>query len=122
MNRKVHFVIGIIIFFVYDFVNNSIINSLITPIFGISSVGLWLLGAFAAAFGSIIPDQIEPANHWTHRSTFHSKRALKATIWIFVITATLSLFFSPFFYISSFFLGYVFHLLADSTTKVGLPE
>jgi hypothetical protein len=122
MNRKEHLLIGIVIFFVYNFINNSLINSAIIPIFGISSSTLWLVGAFAAALGSIIPDQIEPATHWTHRGTFHSKRTLNLTIWLFGITAVISLFSSLFFYISSFFLGYMFHLLADSMTEVGLPD
>jgi len=122
MNRGAHLIIGIVIFFIYNFVNTSIINFVINPIFGNSAVGLWLVGAFAAAIGSVIPDLLEPAKHWTHRGTFHSKKALNLTIWIFAITAIFSLFLSLFFYLSSFFLGYMLHLLADSTTKVGLPD
>ena len=121
MDRGAHFVIGLVVFFTYNFINTSIINSIINPIFGISAIGMWLIGAFAAAFGSVVPDQIEPADHWTHRSTFHSIRALNFTTYLFAITAFIGLFFSPFFYLACFFLGYMFHLLADSTTKVGLP-
>ena len=122
MDRGAHFVIGLVVFFIYNFINTSIINSTINPIFGISAIGIWLIGAFAAAFGSVIPDQIEPANHWTHRGTFHSIRALNFTTYCFAITAFIGLFFSPSFYIASFFLGYMFHLLVDSKTKVGLPR
>jgi len=122
MNRKEHLFIGIVIFFVYNFINNSLINYIINPIFGLSDIGLWLVGAFAAALGSVIPDQIEPATHWTHRNKFHSKKTLNLLMWFFAITAVISLFSSLFFYISCFFLGYVFHLLADSITEVGLPD
>jgi Predicted membrane-bound metal-dependent hydrolase (DUF457). len=111
-----------IAFFAYNFVNGYFVNALITPVFGISSNGLWLVGAFAAALGSVLPDQIEPATHWTHRAKFHSKKALKFTIQIFGITAFIGLFSSIFFYIASFFLGYLLHLLVDSTTKMGLPS
>jgi hypothetical protein len=122
MNRREHLFIGIVIFFVYNFINNFLINSVINPILGISPNGLWLVGAFAAALGSVIPDQIEPATHWTHRGRFHSKKTLNLIIWFFAITAVISLVSSPFFYVSSFFLGYMFHLLADSITEVGLPD
>lgn len=122
MNQVEHFVIGLVIFFIYNFINTTIINSFINPMFGISPIGLWLIGAFAVTLGSIIPDQIEPAIHWTHRGTFHSKKILNLTMRLFAITAVIGLFYTPCFYIACFFVGYTFHLFADSTTPMGLPE
>jgi len=126
MNRDEHIVIGIVIFGVYYFgvyyfINNFLINSFVNPVIGISVNGIWYVGAILTLIGSVIPDYIEPATHWTHRGKFHSKRTLNLTLWIFLITAIIGLFSAPFFYISSFFLGYIFHLFADSTTPVGLP-
>jgi hypothetical protein len=83
---------------------------------------MWLYGVILAVIGSGIPDILEPASHWTHRNKFHSKKTLRLSIGIFSITATIGLFSPIFFYISCFFLGYMFHLLADNITKVGLPE
>jgi membrane-bound metal-dependent hydrolase YbcI (DUF457 family) len=89
---------------------------------GITIGSIWLIGAFLAVLGSVIPDKLEPATHWTHRGKFHSKKTLSLAEKIFAGTALIALFTPIFYYISCFFLGYVFHLLADSTTKVGLPE
>lgn len=122
MNRREHFIIGLVVFFVYNFINSFLIDSVINPIFGITNTSMWLIGAIAVTLGSVIPDEIEPATHWTHRGTFHSKKTLNLTMKLFGVTAAFSLFYSPIFYVASFFLGYSFHLLADSMTKVGLPD
>lgn len=122
MDHGQHFVIGLVVFFVYNFFNNTIITSILHPLIGFSVGTIWLIGAFFAVFGAVIPDQLEPATHWTHRKIFHSKRTLKISGWIFIVTAILALFNPLFYYISCFFAGYVSHLIADSTTKVGLPE
>jgi membrane-bound metal-dependent hydrolase YbcI (DUF457 family) len=76
----------------------------------------------AAVIGSIIPDILEAPTNWMHRGLGHSKRALKLTGKIMVFTSLIGIFISFFYIISSFFLGYVFHLLADATTEVGLPD
>jgi len=122
MNNREHIFIGVIIFFVYNFFNNAVINTILQPLFGISINTMWLYGVILAVIGSGIPDILEPASHWTHRSKFHSKKTLRLSEGIFSITAIIGLFFPISFYISCFFLGYMFHLLADSLTKVGLPE
>lgn len=122
MNHGEHVFIGIVVFFVYNFFNNTIINTVLNPLFGLSIDSLWLIGVFLAVLGSVIPDKIEPATHWTHRGTFHSKKTLKISGQVFVVAAALGLFTPIFYYVSCFFLGYAFHLLADSTTKVGLPD
>lgn len=123
MNQGEHFVIGFVIFFVYNFINTTLINSVIHPIFGISfpTVNLFI-GIIAVTIGSLIPDQIEPATDYTHRGTYHSRKTLDLMIKLFLITAIIGLFSAPFFYIANIFLGYTFHLFADSRTPRGLPE
>ena len=122
MNNREHVFIGIVIFFVYNFFNNTIINSFLYPLVGLSISTTWLYGVILAVIGSGIPDILEPAYHWNHRDKFHSKKTLKISGGIFSITAIIGLFSPLSFYISCIFLGYFFHLLADSLTKVGLPE
>jgi membrane-bound metal-dependent hydrolase YbcI (DUF457 family) len=119
MNKEQHVVIGIIIFCIFTWLLYSLVK--------IPS-NIIIYGLIGAIFGSIIPDILEPASNWMHRGLGHSKRALKFIGKIFIVTAFLgalaffnSLFFI-FYIISSFFLGYVAHLLADATTPVGLPD
>lgn len=118
MNKQEHLAIGIIAFFLYYFIISFIKSS-----------NNFIAYAFIAIIlGSIIPDVLEPPTSWMHRASGHSKRALKLTAKIFAVTAIIGLFafffylFSIFYVISNFFLGYALHLLADSTTKVGLPD
>ncbi len=113
MNRQEHVAIGIIAFLVYTYLLYLIFKA---------STGAIMYAFLAALLGSVIPDILEAPTSWMHRSTCHSKRALKLCGKIFAVTALIGLFFSAFYVISSFFLGYVFHLLADSTTEVGLPD
>jgi hypothetical protein len=122
MNRGEHIFIGIVIFFVYNFLNNSIINGILQPIFSISVTGNWLIGVILAVMGSVVPDFIEPASHWTHRGVFHSKKMLQYSTLFFLITGMIGLFSVIFYYFSCLALGYMFHLIADSTTKMGLPD
>jgi len=119
MNREQHVFIGIVIFAVFTL-----------PFYYLAKIpaNIVLYGGIGAVIGSIIPDILEPATSWMHRGVGHSKRALKLTGKIFAIAALLGIlsFFNSMFFIfyiiASFFLGYVAHLLADSTTAVGLPE
>jgi membrane-bound metal-dependent hydrolase YbcI (DUF457 family) len=80
----------------------------------------------AVVIGSIIPDIIEPPTSYRHRQLFHSVGALIMMIFLFGSTALIALVISFFselsaFYLAScFFLGYLFHLLADSITPMGL--
>ena len=104
--------IGIIAFIAYTYSINLIVGTSETVAFALIMVVL----------GSIIPDILEPPTNWMHRGLGHSKRALKLTGIIFVLTALIGLFISLLYIISSFFLGYAFHLLADSITEVGLPD
>jgi len=119
MNREQHLVIGIITFFLYTYFIYILVKI---------STDAIVLGFIAVVLGSIIPDILESPKNWMHRGLGHSKRALKFTATIFAITAFFGLFsfiiniFSIFYIISSFFLGYIVHLLADATTEVGLPD
>lgn len=92
--------------------------------FSSSSQTQFFIASFLLVFGSILPDIIEPATYWTHREFFHSKKlllilivaaTLLMSIWVFLLKSQFLL------YISSFLLGYIFHLLLDSFTKIGLP-
>jgi membrane-bound metal-dependent hydrolase YbcI (DUF457 family) len=119
MNSAAHVLIGIFAFLGYSHWLGTASGS------STLSTG-W--GFVAVVIGSVIPDFIEPATSWRHRSLFHSFQALFAVIILFIATGLLALViaffsdFSAFFLLSCFFLGYVFHLLADSITPAGLPR
>jgi membrane-bound metal-dependent hydrolase YbcI (DUF457 family) len=119
MNRHEHVTRGILAFLAYNlplyFIADKIPNG-------------FIFGLLAVAVGSITPDILEPATSWKHRGHCHSKRALKYVFIIGAITALLgyisiiSTYFPIIYVISGFFLGYLFHLLADSITPMGLPD
>jgi membrane-bound metal-dependent hydrolase YbcI (DUF457 family) len=113
MKRQEHLLIGTVAFVIYSYIFYVIIK--------ISMDGI-AYAFIAAVIGSIIPDILEAPTNWMHRGLAHSKRALKLTGKILAFTSLIGIFFSFSYIISSFFLGYVFHLLADATTKVGLPD
>jgi len=119
MRSREHIGIGILAFLGYAYVIGSIVGAINDP---------WIWGVIAAVIGSVIPDKIEPATSFRHRGLFHSMGALRTAGLLFgvsALTAVIIAFFSPFpaFYIiSCFFLGYFFHLLADSITPMGLPR
>jgi membrane-bound metal-dependent hydrolase YbcI (DUF457 family) len=119
MRRQAHLVIGAIAFLAYTYPLYLLLK------FPMNTI---LIGLFAALFGSVMPDVLEPATSWTHRGLGHSRRAMKFSAWVFVFTAVLGLFqiFDPSlslsYLISGFFLGYALHLLADSITPAGLPR
>jgi membrane-bound metal-dependent hydrolase YbcI (DUF457 family) len=119
MRRQTHLVIGGLAFLAYSY---PLVLILALP------AGSILLGLFAAFFGSVMPDVLEPARDWAHRGFCHSRRVMKFTAEIFAVTALVGLFqmfIHDLFLVylaSGFFLGYAVHLLADSTTPAGLPE
>ena len=119
MRRQTHLFIGTIAFFAYTFPLYLFLQ--ISP-------AMVLPGFFATAFGSVMPDVLEPARHRGHRGIGHSRRAMRLAGWVFVLTAVLGLFqaadraLSFSYIVSCFFLGYALHLLADGTTPAGLPE
>lgn len=114
MNRGEHFLIGAILCAIIFFLINKINWNPLT-----SQMGWIFIGVFV---GSVIPDIIEPAKDYKHRKKFHSWTYLK---WVaisvpFFILVGIAL---PFFwFLAGLAIGYCGHLLADSTTKMGLPK
>jgi membrane-bound metal-dependent hydrolase YbcI (DUF457 family) len=80
-----------------------------------------VVGVIAGIAGGILPDTLEPAENWNHRSHFHSVFAGGA------ITAALIKADDPRIPrliqvgLKSFCLGYLSHLAMDATTPMGLP-
>ena len=119
MRKGAHLIIGILAFCGYAYLLGLLRET---------TRELFLLGLFAVITGSLMPDILEAPTSWRHRGIFHSKRALKCMVGVFVITAAIGVLPSPLlphasvtYGVSCFALGYLFHLLADSTTKRGLP-
>lgn len=81
----------------------------------------------ASAIGSILPDTIEPARHWSHRKAWHSKRAFDLTGKVSGIAFLIALVPTFFIEVSLLYIvfalpfGYFLHLLTDSGSYVGLP-
>lgn len=78
--------------------------------------------AVTLLFGSILPDLIEPAKHYTHRNYFHSKRFLKILYYSLIPLLIIGIFFNLILYAFFLVIGYISHLWLDSTTKMGLPR
>ncbi|MFA4877491.1 MAG: metal-dependent hydrolase [Methanoregula sp.] len=118
MNRKAHLVIGALLFLSYVYV---------TGFFHGTSLELFVFGIVAVALGSLFPDIIEPATGSHHRGICHSRRVLKFLLILFLLSALAVLFakssprYPLVFSASCFFLGYASHLIADATTRAGLP-
>jgi hypothetical protein len=103
-----------------------IILLIIVLIFGFKLISNWtfLKVWFCFLIGSLAPDYIEPAHHFTHRHFFHSKYLLKILSIFIIPFGIICIIFKSIilFSIFSFVLGYIGHLLLDSMTKMGLPE
>ncbi|MCU0642543.1 MAG: metal-dependent hydrolase [archaeon] len=78
--------------------------------------------AFMMFVGALMPDWIEPAKSYTHRSFFHSKKTLLALAIALALTLLIGMMWNWMFYVSFFITGYISHLLLDWTTKMGLPN
>jgi membrane-bound metal-dependent hydrolase YbcI (DUF457 family) len=120
MRREFHLIIGIFVFFMYAYLLHGI-HSI--------TIGYFVLGFCAVIVGSILPDILEPATNSKHRGIFHSWWALKCIVCIFGISVAITLVLALpestkgiVFAVSCCALGYSFHLLADSTTRRGLPD
>jgi len=118
MRRGTHLFIGALAFLAYSY-----------PLYLLLEVpaGTMLMGLFAALFGSVMPDVIDPPVHRAHRGIGHHRWAMRIAGWMFSLTAVLGLFqvhlpdLSLAYLASGFFLGYALHLLADATTPAGIP-
>ncbi|MGD0080107.1 MAG: metal-dependent hydrolase [Methanoregula sp.] len=119
MNRQVHIGIGVVLFLAYAYFTGNLHTA---------TGGFFVYGIVAVVVGSLFPDILEPPSSGRHRRIFHSWRALKFSMVMFLLTAMLVIFapgISHFLVVSGsscFFLGYSAHLLADSTTRAGLPR
>ena len=113
MNRDQHIAIGLVAFAVY-----VILLNYLKPV-QLDSV---VYGGIAAVVSSVLPDWIEPARSWKHRAFGHSKRVLRWSLMLFLLSTILTLLYPYGLVISGALLGYASHLLADSTTPVGLPD
>jgi len=113
MNKNQHIVFGILSFLPYYLVFNSI-HEIENQVI--------LYSILSVLIGSIIPDIIEPATNWKHRGYGHSKRILIRLAQFLLLFSFIAIFFQYVLIVSSFLLGYLIHLLADSTTKIGLMD
>lgn len=94
--------------------------------YNILSDPIWLSCLFIAGLlvlvGSVFPDKLEPARHWTHRAKWHSSRLLVRFSILCFITMIISAVLPEVLPVSAFLFGYVIHLMMDSQTKMGLPS
>ena len=113
MNRDEHMIIGLIIG-----VLAGVFGSNFSEYFNFI---LYLLFVGLTVFGSIVPDQIEPPHGVNHRQFFHSMVILGILVilflWLNIGNQSMVTYLS-----SGFILGYIFHLLLDATSRMGLPK
>ena len=111
MDRSAHMVIG------------GVVAVLIAyAISGFSFGPTLAVAIFGSLIGSLAPDVIEPAGHYTHRDFFHSKKILKYLVAPLLISFPVMFFVPIFEWVFFCLIGYEMHLLADSTTPMGLPD
>jgi hypothetical protein len=88
----------------------------------------FLISSILFFIGSLAPDFIEPSRYFTHRQFFHSQKLLKilsistAIVAVLWIISWLTFKSQIFLFVGSFLVGYIIHLLLDSTSKMGLPK
>jgi len=111
MNRQTHITIGVI---AAGFISFFIDGLTLGP-----SLGYAIVGGFV---GSLIPDRIEPATHYTHRDFFHSVTLMRILLPIMLVTFLISFFIASVWLIFYGIVGYEMHLLVDGTTPMGIPE
>lgn len=130
MRRDSHVFIGLVGTFFIAFLLAAL-QSFSLDIFIIFGLGIEVIIAIAIAsiIGSMLPDVIEPSLHWTHRKEFHSNNArhIMGVLSLFLFVAMfLQVIFglgvNYSFAIFAFVFSYFLHLVADSTTKMGLPD
>jgi membrane-bound metal-dependent hydrolase YbcI (DUF457 family) len=110
-NRGTHIGIGIGLVILLSYVLNNYLR--LTNIDSFALLGVLL--------GSIIPDILDPPTSYKHRRFFHSKRVRKYMGYVSIGVVLVII--TPLLNAVTFFcLGYFLHLMADSTTPMGLPE
>ena len=111
MKRQEHILIGLIA--------AGLISFLIDGFTFGPSLGYAIVGG---VIGSLLPDRIEPPNHYTHRDFFHSVRLMRILGAIMIVSLPISFFITEIWLIFYGIIGYEMHLLADGTTPMGLPD
>lgn len=112
-NRSGHHFISLIVVLIASF------------IFGISFFEEYPIHVIFFFIGGIAPDLMEPALSYKHRRFFHSKLFLVilSAIVIFIIYLLFNNSTEELIILAgAFILGIIVHLLADATTKMGLPR
>jgi len=85
-------------------------------------INVLIISGMASILGSILPDFIEPSTDFKHRGFAHSKRVLRKFTLFLLLISLAAVILPLFLTISSALLGYSLHLVADSTTTVGIPD
>jgi inner membrane protein len=82
---------------------------------------LYLLFVGLTVLGSITPDQIEPPRGENHRQFFHSVIVL-GILMILLLWLNIGSQSALTYLTTGFILGYLSHLLLDTTSRMGLPK
>ena len=129
MNRKVHMVIGVFVstliaywidgtFYTDPWVTLPFILPWETHYFAFSTMVYAIIGGI---IGSILPDMIEPPDHYTHRGFFHSVSMMRFLLVALIVSFLIAFYETWVWSVFYVIVGYVMHLLADGTTPMGLP-
>ncbi len=129
MNRKVHLLIGVFVsifiaywidgtFYPDPWVTLPFALPWETHYFGFSTMVYAIIGGI---IGSILPDVIEPPDHYTHRSFFHSTPLMKFLLGALIVSLLIAFYDTRVWSVFYVIVGYVMHLVADGTTPMGLP-
>lgn len=86
------------------------------------AAGTALLCIPVAIVGSKYPDVLDPPNNRKHRARGHSKQRLKKYFKLTLILYPVSLFVPFVIPVMAYLIGYISHLIADSTTPSGLTS
>ncbi len=128
MNRKAHVIgavvfglIGLVVLESFELKGFPSLASIVYTILHITLLDLIILIA-ASIFGGVLPDILDPPFSSRHRKYAHSKFLLYFLIFLFILLLFIlktrrGTGFEPLYY---FILGYISHLVLDSTTPAGL--
>lgn len=81
-----------------------------------------LLCVPVAMFGALFPDKLDPPTGRKHRARAHSKQRLEKYFKVSLIVFPVSLLIPFAVPVMAYLIGYISHLVADSTTPSGLPS